>query len=536
MLETVITSPKHLQRHLHAPLLKERETFLLEMKRRGVSRDPIHTAAAFLLNIVEYLDLQDGDKAPVTIEAIVDAANRWNAAVGPAKRKRHFTSWPRFVNLAMTWLGKIGRLDPRLSESSIFCRLFSPGRRRMLYVTAPMLKERQGYLEEYERRGGKRITLRRIAKYQLHLIDRLHLGSGSKVSMAEVDAAAKEWICVPKDDSRHSTGGTSAWRDFAYIAHGWLRSMGVLSSEEERLDDGEKIDQYLSWLVDRRGFSEWTRKSRRSLLRRFIRHLNGQGRRLSRLTAKDVDEYLEHRGASDGCCRRTLAGTVSVIRGFLLHAAQNGWCDTGLPQLLTAPRVYKDEDIPAFASWDTVTSILQKSQVDESPVGIRNHAILTLLATYGMRSSELTGLRLCDFDWRNETLYIRRAKNCRPQSFPLARTAGDAVIRYIREVRPNWTGMRELFVSARAPYRPITHGVVYPIVRHALDGEHATPRHRGPHCLRHSCATHLVNSGHSFKEVADMLGHMHVETTRTYAKVDMPSLRSVSDMDWEGLV
>ncbi len=61
-------------------------------------------------------------------------------------------------------------------------------------------------------------------------------------------------------------------------------------------------------------------------------------------------------------------------------------------------------------------------------------------------------------------------------------------------------------------------------------------KHRGPHTLRHSCATHLVNSGHSMKEVADLLGHQMLDTTRIYAKVDMVGLRKVADMEWEGLL
>ena len=54
--------------------------------------------------------------------------------------------------------------------------------------------------------------------------------------------------------------------------------------------------------------------------------------------------------------------------------------------------------------------------------------------------------------------------------------------------------------------------------------------------MRHSCATHLVNSGHSMKEVADLLGHQMLDTTRIYAKVDMVGLRKVADMEWEGLL
>ena len=61
-------------------------------------------------------------------------------------------------------------------------------------------------------------------------------------------------------------------------------------------------------------------------------------------------------------------------------------------------------------------------------------------------------------------------------------------------------------------------------------------RHRGPHSFRHGCATHLINTGYSLKEIADLLGHMRLDTTRIYAKVDMVSLREVADMNWEELL
>lgn len=61
-------------------------------------------------------------------------------------------------------------------------------------------------------------------------------------------------------------------------------------------------------------------------------------------------------------------------------------------------------------------------------------------------------------------------------------------------------------------------------------------RHYGLHSLRHTCATRLINTGHSLKEIADLLGHIGLDTTRIYAKVDIKNLRKVADMDWEGLL
>ncbi len=67
----------------------------------------------------------------------------------------------------------------------------------------------------------------------------------------------------------------------------------------------------------------------------------------------------------------------------------------------------------------------------------------------------------------------------------------------------------------------------------SLEGRQLNIRHHGPHSYRHSCATRLVNEGHSLKEVADVLGHVKIDTTAIYAKVNFSRLREVSDMDWK---
>ena len=82
----------------------------------------------------------------------------------------------------------------------------------------------------------------------------------------------------------------------------------------------------------------------------------------------------------------------------------------------------------------------------------------------------------------------------------------------------------------------MTTSSIYKIVHDELVKYDLNVKHLGPHTLRHSCATHLVNSGHSMKEVADLLGHQMLDTTRIYAKVDLVGLRKVADMRWEGLL
>lgn len=161
--------------------------------------------------------------------------------------------------------------------------------------------------------------------------------------------------------------------------------------------------------------------------------------------------------------------------------------------------------------------------------------MLLLLSVYGMRCSEVLELKLKDIDWRKEQIYLHRAKNCKPQILPLLPFVGEAIIRYIKEVRQNESHCETLFICMRAPYRPLTNAALYRIVSAALKDEHVELKHYGPHSLRHGCATHLVNAGYSMKEIADLLGHQQLDTTRIYAKVDLANLRKVADMEWGGI-
>jgi integrase len=144
-------------------------------------------------------------------------------------------------------------------------------------------------------------------------------------------------------------------------------------------------------------------------------------------------------------------------------------------------------------------------------------------------------LRLEDFDWQRERLTVPHGKSQKPRTYPLCRSVGDAVLRYLREVRPRST-RREVFLMLRAPFQPLTRISLGQAVRRRLLALDVPLPHYGPHALRHACATRLLEQGLSLKEIGDHLGHRSPETTRIYAKVDLPGLRAVGDFDLEGLL
>jgi len=171
----------------------------------------------------------------------------------------------------------------------------------------------------------------------------------------------------------------------------------------------------------------------------------------------------------------------------------------------------------------------------DQPKNIRDRAILMLLLVYGLRSGEVCALRLEDLDWERELIQVTRSKRRCTQSYPLTSRVGEAILRYMKEVRPRST-RREIFLSLHAPIHPLVPDSLYQVVRNRLLPLDNSLRHYGPHMLRHTCATHLLAKGYSLKEIGDHLGHRDPETTRIYAKADISGLRQVADFSLKGVL
>ena len=139
-------------------------------------------------------------------------------------------------------------------------------------------------------------------------------------------------------------------------------------------------------------------------------------------------------------------------------------------------------------------------------------------------------MQLKDLDWVGERILVWRGKQLRTQSYPLMREVGEAILRYLREVRPR-CAHRTLFLTLAAPIRPLSAMSITPIVRTRLSALGVDLPHRGAHCLRHACARHLLASGFTLKQIGDHLGHRTSNSTLSYTKVDLAGLRQVAELD-----
>lgn len=250
---------------------------------------------------------------------------------------------------------------------------------------------------------------------------------------------------------------------------------------------------------------------------------------LNALGAEDINAFMLEQA------RRYSAGhtqlIASALRGFLRFLLQCGVLSIDLAQAVPAPARRQLAGLPKFMPGEDVERLLDS--VDQTrPQGLRDEAILLLLARLGLRAGEVVRLRLDDLDWEAGELVIR-GKCGRRERLPLPWDVGEALSRYLRDARPACS-TRQVFVCLRAPRRGFKAGnAVGTIVRRALARADLHPAHRGAHLLRHSLATRLLREGASLVEIGELLRHRNLDTTRIYAKVDEHALRRLA-LPWPG--
>lgn len=397
----------------------------------------------------------------------------------------------------------------------------------------PLAKERRRYLAFKAEEGAARSTLCATASYVLAVANHMALANRAAVPIEAVEAAANSWAQSPRKRNPKATF-RGRRRAFKAVACSWLGFLGRLRlPPREPQPYKELAEQFAVYIAKERGFSHRTIAGYCWYIKDFLTQVVAQGATIRRLDVKVVDNVLLSLGRK-GYTRRGIQTYARAVRSFLRYGEERGWCTAGTASALVTPRAFRQEGLPSGPSWPEVRRLLA-STATRNPKDIRDRAILLLLAVYGFRVEEVRRLQLEDIDWEQEVISIRTSKQRRTRVYPLSRSVGDAILRYLREVRPR-TKDRTVFLRMKSPLRSLSVGGLWSVVGRRVRQLGIVVQHPGPHCLRHACAARLLAQGFSLKEIGDQLGHRSPESTQIYAKVDLASLREVSDFDLGGLV
>jgi len=400
------------------------------------------------------------------------------------------------------------------------------------YNRAPLLVERDAYLGSLKENGTSLMRIKVVSAALLQVVRLLRLESQRTVLPEEIESAGNQWA---QNANLHMSGrvGKTSRQTFVAVARRFLRFHRLLDEEALPLPFFDKeFEDHLAVIKVNRGLAVSTLTGYRMRTRAFLIWLAGRRTSLGATTVADLDDYLTSRRST--CCHRTTLVDCVALKSFFEHAAGKGWCNPNLKRCLRAPSVARSEQSFEGPSWTDVRRLLDTERGTKTS-DHRAHAILLFCAIYGLRSSEVCRLRLDDFDWIGRTFRLTRSKNGQVQQFPIQYEVGAATLTYLKNGRPH-CACRNLFVSLAPPYRSVSPGMIPQMIDKRMRRLGVQSVRRGSHALRHACATQLLRTGSTLREIADFLGHKDLKTVSVYAKHDTASLIEVATFSLRGVL
>ncbi len=304
-----------------------------------------------------------------------------------------------------------------------------------------------------------------------------------------------------------------------------LTSLGVLSLPPAALPTANDllVNAYRRHLVVDRGLAPSTVAHYITVAQAVL--AQWKDRELAGVSASDVSAFVV------GECRQrnvpSAKALVTAVRSWLRFLNAEGLTAHDLAGAVPAVAGWRGGWMPRGLGEAEVAAVLD-SVDPTTAVGLRDRAVLVLLARLALRAGEVAALVLDDVDWRQGEIVIS-GKGTRRDRLPLPVDVGEALVAYVRGGRPH-VACRALFVRVHAPLVGLSPDGVGGIV--ACAGKRAGVR-ASAHRLRHSAATAMLRGGASLSEVGQVLRHADVATTAIYAKVDHGALRALAQ-PWPG--
>ena len=317
---------------------------------------------------------------------------------------------------------------------------------------------------------------------------------------------------------RNVPGAHGLDRLLQYLEHEGVRAASAVPATSVE----ELVQRYRRWLVGDRGLAEATVERYVKLARLFLTQRSTElVHSVENLTGTDIVAFLLQE--SDRLSVGSVKGRVAELRSLLKFLYLQGLTPRPLATVVPPVAGWRDTGVPKAIPAADVQLLLGGCDRSD-PIGVRDFAMLMLVARLGLRSAEVARLELGDIDWRAGQI-ILRGKASRQEGMPLPVDVGEALTAYLTQARPS-TRIRQVFLAAKAPMRPIPLGLVSDVTHRACDRA-GLPR-IGAHRLRHSLATEMLRRGATIVEVSQVLRHRDLATTAIYAKVDYAALRAVA--------
>ena len=285
----------------------------------------------------------------------------------------------------------------------------------------------------------------------------------------------------------------------------------------------QAVFHYLNHLRDERRISPYTRRNYQQALERLYTFAQGFCQQWQDLSQTDLQRWLSQlhqQGLSSNSLRLHLA----AVRGLFRHLQQQGQLAHLPTQGLKVPK--SPRRLPKTLDVDQCQQLLNASNLD-TPLAIRDHAMFELLYSSALRVSELAQLQLSDFDTAQCQWLTLCGKGQKTRRVPVGQQAQQALQRWL-DTRQCWAKDHDthVFISQRG------HGLTPRSIQQRLARwarQHGLEPHVHPHMLRHSCASHLLESSGELRAVQEFLGHQDIATTQIYTHLNFQHLAAVYD-------
>lgn len=380
------------------------------------------------------------------------------------------------------------------------------------------------FAQELVQSGFAEITARRHIRAAEHL---LYWAKRKDISPATFDEHTLDEFARHLGRCRCKSYGRTHRRDLpkgARLFVGSLRRAELLPmpSTQETIEDPRVLVLFRGWMRRHRGTCDATLYNYCLHLRALLRTVGDDA---SEFEARSLRQFVQK--TSQRCGWASGKQCTTAMRAFLRYLIAEGRCAAGLDACIPALAHWRLSSLPRYLQPEEVERVIASCSTTSS-AGIRDRAILLLLAHVGLRAGDILRLCLSDLDWKEATIRVV-GKGRRQTLLPMTQEVGDAILAYIKNGR-HPIDNDTLFIRSRAPFGPFaSHCAISMIVAEAMRRAGVRCPSRGAaHVLRHSVASSMLRQGASLQEIAGVLRHRSIATTEIYAKVDVVALREIA--------
>ena len=282
------------------------------------------------------------------------------------------------------------------------------------------------------------------------------------------------------------------------------------------------FDAFVIFLIEEKGFSSHTIKSYKNDINKFLSFLLKKGIDLKKVSKKEIRDFLADQ-YDLGLSKKTIARRLASIKSFFKFLLNSNYVSYNPTLFLSTPKISKK--LPDFIETKMIDELMDQPD-HHTEKGLRDKAILELFYSTGMRLSELINLNIGSVDDKNNLIKVF-GKGSKERLIPFGKRAKLCLEDYLKKRVLRWSSSNKdipLFVNGknkRIPRRTIQRRISN-YIKMISSGKRL-----GPHTLRHTFATHLMERGADIRAVGDLLGHSSLSSTQVYTHVKPEKMKEV---------